>query len=85
MPYYIALVNLELCTIWLHSQQTDELRAAVSEALSTFLALGIDREALASVILLDQGAQQDAATLDLLTRALREAEGLEGRGAAGRG
>lgn len=85
MPYYVALVNLELCAIWLHSRQTDELRTAVAEALSTFLALGIEREALASVILLDQAAQQDRATFDLLTRALREAEGLEGRGAAGQG
>ncbi len=84
MPYYVALVNLELCAIWLHARRTDELRAAVGEALSTFLGLGIEREALASVILLDQAAQQDRATLELLTRALREAEGWEGRGAAGR-
>ncbi len=77
MPYYVALVNLELCAIWLHARQTEELRAAVSEALSAFLALGIEREALASVILLDQAAQLDRATVDLLNRALREAEQLE--------
>ena len=79
MPYYVALVNLELCAIWLHARRTEELRAAVGEALATFLGLGIEREALASVILLDQAVQQDRATLEMLTRALREVEGLEGR------
>ncbi len=76
LPMHASLAGLELCAIWLQEGRTTEARAVVEETLATFLALGIEREALASLVLLDEAVRQERATLELAQAALREAEGL---------
>ncbi|HEV7668698.1 MAG TPA: hypothetical protein VGS22_09250 [Thermoanaerobaculia bacterium] len=76
MPVYASHAGLELCAIWLQEGRTTEAKAMVEETLATFLALGIEREALASLVLLDAAVRQEQATVKLVKAALREAEGL---------
>lgn len=76
MPVYASHAGLELCAIWLHEGRTAEAKAIVEETLATFLALGIEREALASLVLLDEAVRQEQATVELAKAALREAESL---------
>jgi len=76
LPMHASLAGLELCSIWLQEGRTDEARTVVEETLATFLALGIEREALASLVLLDEAVRQEQATVELAKAALREAEGL---------
>jgi tetratricopeptide (TPR) repeat protein len=76
LPMHASLAGLELCAIWLHEGRTAEAKAIVEETLATFIALGIEREALASLVLLDEAVRQEQATVELAKAALREAEGL---------
>ncbi|MEP7013163.1 MAG: hypothetical protein ABJC13_22820 [Acidobacteriota bacterium] len=76
LPMHASLAGLELCAIWLHEGRTPEAKAIVEETLATFIALGIEREALASLVLLDEAVRQEQATVELAKAALREAEGL---------
>jgi tetratricopeptide (TPR) repeat protein len=76
LPMHASLAGLELCSIWLQEGRTEEAKAVVEETLATFLALGIEREALASLLLLESAVRQEQATVELVKSALREAEGL---------
>lgn len=76
LPMHASLAGLELCAIWLREGRTAEAKAIVEETVATFIALGIEREALASLVLLDEAVRQEQATIDLVKAALREAEGL---------
>lgn len=80
MPYYVALVTLDYGALLLRLGRTRELRPLVDEMIATFLGLGIQREALASVLLLQKAVAAERATLTLLEAAVREVQGLEGRG-----
>ena len=77
LPMHTALAGLELCSIWLQEGNSKEARTMVEETLATFLALGIERETLASLVLLDEAARQERATVELVQAALREAESLK--------
>ncbi len=76
LPMHASLAGLELCAIWLQEGRIAEARGVVEETLATFLALGIEREALAALVLLEAAVRQEQATLELVKAALREAEGL---------
>lgn len=76
LPMHASLAGLELCSIWLQEGRSAEVKAMVEETLAAFLSLGIEREALASLILLEESVRQERATVDLAKAALREAEGL---------
>ncbi len=80
MPYYVALVTLDYGALLLRLGRTRELRPLVDEMIATFLGLGIQREALASILLLQNALAAERATLALLEAAVREVQGLEGRG-----
>jgi tetratricopeptide (TPR) repeat protein len=69
--YNAALVALDLAALWLAAGRTAELRPLVEELVGTFRALGIGREALAALLLLEQACERDWATLDLVREVFR--------------
>jgi tetratricopeptide (TPR) repeat protein len=79
MPYYVALVTLDYGALLLRLGRTRELRPLVDEMIATFLGLGIQREALASILLLQNALAAERATLALVEAAVREVQALEGR------
>ncbi|HXU30605.1 MAG TPA: hypothetical protein VN851_08530 [Thermoanaerobaculia bacterium] len=80
MPYHVALVTLDYGALLLRLNRTRELRPLIDEMIATFLGLGIQREALASVLLLQKALAAERATFALLEAAVREVQALEGRG-----
>ncbi len=77
LPFLAALAALDLCQVWLHTRRTGEVRAAVEEILLQFTTRGIAREALAALLLLEQAARQERATVVLLREAARAVVSIE--------
>ncbi|MEP7012407.1 MAG: hypothetical protein ABJC13_18965 [Acidobacteriota bacterium] len=80
LPFHVALVTLDYGALLLRLGRTRELRPLIDEMIATFLGLGIQREALASVLLLQNALAAERATQALLEAAVREIQALEGRG-----
>ncbi len=76
LPMHAAVAGLELCAIWLQEGRTEEAKTIVEETIAAFLALGIEREEFASLLLLDEAVRQQQATVELAKAALKEAENL---------
>jgi tetratricopeptide (TPR) repeat protein len=77
LPYKAALASLELAAVLLRQGDREGSRAEVLPAAEVFLALKIQREALATVLLLKERAQRDqvdAVLLDYVIRLLRREE-----------
>lgn len=66
LGYQAALVSLDLAGIWLRQSRTNEVRSLVSEVVSSFRALGVEREALSAVHILQDALERDQATLEVL-------------------
>ncbi|HSS51868.1 MAG TPA: hypothetical protein VLX28_23240 [Thermoanaerobaculia bacterium] len=66
LGYQAALVSLDLAGIWLRQSRTTEVRGLVSEVVSSFRVLGVEREALSAVHLLQDALERDQATLEVL-------------------
>src|SRR6185295_4238411 len=79
-PYDAAIAGLHLGEVWLREGRFAELRATVSEILAVFVSLGIQREALASLVFLEHAARRERVTLDLVRAAVREVESLQRQG-----
>lgn len=73
-----SLVTLELATVRLRQDRTEDVRFLAGELVWIFEAQGIHREALAALTLFREAAERDLATVDLterLVRYLRKAQG----------
>jgi hypothetical protein len=68
LEYEAALVGLERAGVLLRQGRADEVDAVVEEALETFRALQVDREALRAVQYLRESCGQKIATADLVRR-----------------
>jgi len=77
LPFLAALASLDLCQVWLREGRTAEVRAEVAQILGQFTARGIAREALATLVLLEQAARQEQATLALVREAAQSVATLE--------
>jgi tetratricopeptide (TPR) repeat protein len=66
LPYKSALAGLELGAVWLRQGRPSEAEEVVLECTEVFLALRIERETLASVIVLRKAAEMQRLTLGLL-------------------
>ncbi len=66
LGYQAALVSLDLAGVWLRQSRTPEVRSLVSEVTSSFRVLGVEREALSALHLLQDALERDQATLDVL-------------------
>jgi len=66
LGYRAALVSLDLVAVWLRQSRTSEIRHRVAELLSTFRAIGVEREALAGILLLRDAVECEQTTFELL-------------------
>jgi tetratricopeptide (TPR) repeat protein len=66
LPYQAALASLDLAGVWLRQGRTNEVRALVPEMVSTFRVLGVEREALSALYLLQDALERDQASLEIL-------------------
>jgi len=64
--YEVALVSLDLSAVYVRSGETEKLRQAVAEMVPTFTSLGVDREALAALLQLQQANQQSRQAFELI-------------------
>lgn len=64
--YRAALASLDLSAVWLRQGRTAEVRQLVAEMLTTFRAVGVEREALAGILLLRDAVECEQASLELL-------------------
>ncbi len=66
LGYYAAIVALDLGEVWLRQGRTKEVRELVDELVTAFRAVGVEREALAALLMLRDALRRDAADLDTL-------------------
>ena len=52
--------------VWLRQERTAEVRGLVPEMMATFRMLGVEREALSALHLLQDALERDQATLEIL-------------------
>jgi hypothetical protein len=64
--YEVALVSLDLSAVYVRSGETEKLRQAVVEMVPIFTSLGVDREALAALLQLQQANQQSRQAFELI-------------------
>jgi tetratricopeptide (TPR) repeat protein len=81
LGYRAALVSLDLVSVWLQQGRTGEIRQLVAELLVTFRAVGVEREALAGVLLLRDAVECEQATVELLQLIAHSLGKLDGRSA----
>lgn len=81
LGYRAALVSLDLVSVWLQQSRTGEIRQLVAELLVTFRAVGVEREALAGMLLLRDAVECEQATLELLQLIAHSLGKLDGRSA----
>lgn len=66
LKYQAALMSLDLAGIWLRQGRTVEVRTLAVELLASFQALGVEREALSALYMLQDALERDQATLEIL-------------------
>lgn len=81
LGYRSALVSLDLVAVWLRQGRTAEIRQLVATLLATFRAVGVEREALAGILLLRDAVECEQATLELLQLIAISLGKLDGRSA----
>ena len=64
--YQAALAALDLAGVWLRQGRTAEVRGLVAEAVSTFRALGVEREAMSALHMLQDALEREQAVLEVL-------------------
>lgn len=81
LGYRAALVSLDLVSVWLQQGRTGEIRQLVAELLVTFRAVGVEREAIAGILLLRDAVECEQATVELLHLIAHSLGKLDGRSA----
>jgi hypothetical protein len=66
LGYRAALIALDIAALRLAEGRTGEVRRLVEDMLATFRAVGVDREAIAALLVLREVARQDRTTVELL-------------------
>jgi tetratricopeptide (TPR) repeat protein len=67
LGYQAAVTSLDLAAVCLRLGKKAEVRQLVAEMVATFRSLGVEREAMASLLMLTEAVEQDRATLELLS------------------
>ncbi|HEV2846004.1 MAG TPA: hypothetical protein VG477_14215, partial [Thermoanaerobaculia bacterium] len=58
--------SLDLACVWLRQGRTVEVRNLAMELMASFRALGVEREALSALYMLQDALERDQATVDIL-------------------
>lgn len=67
LGYQAAIIALDLAAVCLQLGKKGEVRRLVTDAVATFQSLGVQREATAALLVLNESVQQGRTTLELLT------------------
>lgn len=68
LPYKAALTGLELAAVWFRQGKTAKVRGIVGELVGAFGRVGVQREALAAVLVLHNALLRERASLELIER-----------------
>jgi tetratricopeptide (TPR) repeat protein len=66
LGYHVALVSLDLASVWLRQRKHAEARALIGQIAVSFRARRIAREALAALLLLKESLESERESLELL-------------------
>lgn len=66
LSYEVALVSLDLATLWLKAGRTAEIRKLIDQTITIFQTRKIRREALGMLLVLRDAVRQERATTELL-------------------
>lgn len=66
LGYHAALISLDLAGVWLRQGRTAEVRGLAMELIASFRALGVEREALSALYMLQDSLERDQATVEIL-------------------
>jgi tetratricopeptide (TPR) repeat protein len=80
LMYEVAVVCLDLAALYIKLKNIDDLKETVTATVPIFRALGVDREALASLLQLQQVADQEQQAVDLIRFLSARIEPLAKRG-----
>jgi tetratricopeptide (TPR) repeat protein len=64
--YHGAGAGLDLAAVWYRQGKTGQVKAIVGELVATFGRVGVKREALAALIVLQKALDQERATLEMI-------------------
>ncbi|MDP9119754.1 MAG: hypothetical protein M3O15_00005, partial [Acidobacteriota bacterium] len=76
-PYDVAVISLNLAAVWLAQGRNQEVREMVGELLATFRNLGIRREAIASLLVLQRAVDRERVTQHLVRSVAARLQRLE--------
>jgi hypothetical protein len=79
LTYEVAVVSLDLAAVYVKLGATEEVKQTVSETMPIFRALRVGREALASLLQLQQVADQEIQALALIQNLTHRLEYLSTR------
>jgi tetratricopeptide (TPR) repeat protein len=66
LGYQAALISLDLAAVCMRLGKKAEVRQLVDEMVATFRAVGVEREAMAAMLMLTDAVAKDQTTLELL-------------------
>jgi hypothetical protein len=79
LPDQAAVATLDLALLWVDRGRAAEVGALVSESVQIFIGLGIRREAIAALAVLQEAARRERLTLALVQRIASRLQDLEQR------
>jgi hypothetical protein len=80
LPYKAAIAGLDLCSVWYRKGgRSTAIRELVEEMVAEFRRVGVEREALAALLMLRKALNRDEATLYTIELTADLLRGLEGR------
>jgi tetratricopeptide (TPR) repeat protein len=66
LGYEAAIISLDLAGVWLRQGRTAEVHGLVAAMLATFRALGVEREAMSAIHMLQEALKRDQVTVEVL-------------------
>lgn len=66
LGYHAALISLDLAALHLEQGRTAEVRRLVEEVVAAFRAVGVDREAIAALLMLREATEHHRASMEML-------------------
>ncbi len=67
LGYQAAIIALDLAAVCLQLGKKSEVQPLVAKVVTTFRSLGVEREAMAALLMLTEAVERDQATLELLS------------------